>query len=147
MRTNTKAAGLFAGHVAEVIRSADFSRCDWLTDTNAAAKLFRRAGQDNAGALSKAVYNAFGLDVTGPAAKVALRKVKLNRTRLSPKVLADLKEYERIAASVSRAKTVAFGTKKAARKAAKKALKITKAAAALVSALKVMGYGVKLSAK
>ncbi len=146
MRTNTKAAGLFAGHVAEVIRSADFARCDWLTDTNQAAKLFRRAGEDNAPALSHAVYVAFGVEVSGPKAKVALRKVKLNRNKLTPKVRADLKEYERIAISVSRAKAVAFG-KKAARKAAKKAVRVTAAAKALVAALKAMGYGVKLTAK
>ncbi len=147
MRTNTKAAGFFAAEVAETVRSADFARCDWLHDTNAAAKLFRRAGEDNAKALSNAVYNAFGVDVSGPKAKVALRKVKLNRNRLSPKVRADLQEYERIAVSVSRAKAVAFG-RKAARKASKaKAVKVTAAARALVNALKVMGYGVKLTAK
>ncbi len=147
MRTTTKAAGFFAANVAEIIRSADFARCEWLTDTNAAAKLFRRAGEDNASPLSKAVYSAFGVEHSGPAAKVALRKVKLNRAKLSPKVLRDLQEFERIAASVSRARSVAFGRKVSGRKASTKKVKVTKAAKALVAALGVMGYSVKLTAK
>jgi hypothetical protein len=143
MRVHSKQAGFLAAEVADVTRSADFARCDWLNDTAKGAKLFRRVGVEHAPALATAVYASFGVETSGPAAKAALRKVKGNRKRLSPKHLAALNEYERVAQSVRRIKLDAFG-RKAARKAAKK-FQVSRAAKGLVGALKALGYGVKLT--
>ena len=149
MRVTTKAAGFFAATVADLVRSAEFARMDWLHDVTGAAKLFARAGRTHASDLSKAVYNAHGVDVTGPKAQAAYRKLAKRfsnpRSKMAPKLLKDLQEYQAVSQAIRAAKAKAFGSAK--RKVSKaKAVRVSRKAQGLVKKLEALGYRVRLSA-
>ena len=146
MRVSTKVAGLFANDVADLIRSAEFAKMDWRRDVTGAAKMFARAGKANASALATAIYNAHGVDVTGPAAQKALRANGGKRSKLSAKVLKDLQEYQAVSQNISSAKAKAFGTSKP-RTAKVTRVRVSRKAKALVRKLEALGYTVKLSVK
>jgi hypothetical protein len=149
MRTTTKAAGFFAAEVADVTRSADFARIDWLTETTKGAKLFRRAGEVNAKALSGAIYQSFGLDmkrvneIKVKQRAAAKRDRKLN---LPTRDATLMREFNRVAKSVQRARDEAFGRKAARTNGKGKGkVRVSKAAQGLLSALKALGYSVKVT--